>query len=701
VRYLDALRREPLPALAREACWRAYKQWKKMDLSHRLRQPWRVAFRNIPYYRPDLQKVSRETRDVIVAFADEIRAGRFPFLSYDTAGLGMAPKWNLDFVCGAEWPYIRYEGRECVRHDGSDVKVPYELSRLQFLPVLGKAHLLKGDNSYRHAAKDLLTHWIESNPPAVGVNWTIAMEAALRGMSICFLLNLLAPFGPNDEAWLATVTRSLADHVLYIEAHLEFSYLSSSNHYLSDVVGLYCLFLFLDGEGMQGRRHRYRQSIESEMMRQVYEDGGDYEASTGYHVLVTQLFTTALLLMRAEGARPASTFIERLKLMFRFLNAVASPSGQVPHVGDCDDGRVELLNDDLRQMMLLPVAERNSLRVSNLLGLGQQLLGEGAGQADDAAWFGLAGSVRAPQLGTPSLPPAVAVSPKSGIAIVRTQSAELLFLAIPNGISGRGSHTHNDKLSFVLRVGGEEILCDSGTGCYTRDAAIRNRFRRTAAHNTLVVDGKEQNRFDAGPHGIFSLGNEAVVTPIEWGTEPGGYFLRASHNGYHSLGATHARSIHVREREEALVIEDMVDGFGIHDLEINFQVAPPYTPTVEPHANRVRCHVVRNGDVQLIIDGPDDWDCEVRPSLVSTIYGSTTPATNVRFRACVAVPRRVTTYISWAHVSTLMPKVTHNKKEPSLAYEGLKRLTTRMNQSAFGEHERKVLARSTRGAASL
>jgi len=170
--------------------------------------------------------------------------------------------------------------------------------------ILGKAHVLTGDESYRVAAKELLTHWIESNPVPLGVNWTIAMEAALRAMSICFLLNLLSPLRGEEHPWLATVTRSLSQHLLYIEANIEFSHLLTSNHYLSDIVGVYCLSMFLDGEGMAAKRHKYRKRIEAEMAQQVYEDGGDHEASTGYQVLVTQLFATALLLMRSERSAP-------------------------------------------------------------------------------------------------------------------------------------------------------------------------------------------------------------------------------------------------------------------------------------------------------------------------------------------------------------------------------------------------------------
>src|SRR6266436_5936543 len=542
MRIIRILKRESPLALAREVMWRATRGWRKRRILARIEHPGDVKFRYITYYDPDLQCLSEHAKTLIVAFADEIRAGRYPFLGYGTVDLGTRPKWNLDFVSGREWPYVRSECRDCIRHDGSDVKVPFELSRLQFLPILGKAHVLTGDESYRVAAKELLTHWIQANPVPLGVNWTIAMEAALRAMSICFLLDLLSPFRPEEQSWLATVTQSLVQHLLYIEANIEFSHLLTSNHYLSDIVGLYCLSMFLDGEGMTARRREYRQRIEAEMAKQVYEDGGDYEAATGYQVLVTQLFTTALLLMRTEHPAPATAFIERLRMMFLFLNTVASASGQLPQVGDCDDGRTELLVDDIQQMIHLPVPERNSLRVPNLLGLGQRLFGEGAGDGDDAAWYGFTDSTRIsypdPQINPGSACP-MRVLPKSGIGILRHGSAEILFFAIPTGIFGKGSHTHNDKLSFVLRVGGQEVLCDSGTGGYGRDVTTRNRFRSTAAHNTLVIGGTEQNRIDTGPRGLFILGNEAAVSQIQEGREARGCFLRASHTGYRSLGVRH------------------------------------------------------------------------------------------------------------------------------------------------------------------
>jgi len=658
MRVIRILKRESPFLVAREVWWRVRREWNKSRLLGRLEHLRHVKFRAVPYYNPDLQTLSEESLALIVAFADEIRAGRYPFLGYGTAELGTRPKWNLDFLSGTEWPYVRCECRECIRHDGSDVKVPFELSRLQFLPILAKAHVLTGDESYRDTAKELLTHWIQSNPASVGVNWTVAMEAALRAMSICFLLNLLSPLRPEEQPWLATVTRSLAQHLLYIEANIEFSHLLTSNHYLSDIVGLYCLSLFLDGEGMAARRREYRQRIEAEMAQQVYEDGGDYEASTGYQVLVTQLFTTALLLMRSESSAPAApAFADRLKMMFQFLGTVANTRGQLPHVGDCDDGRTELLVDDLQQMIHCPVAERNSQRVSRLLGLGQRLFGVGTGPGDHAAWHGFTDATRIPfsdcRLDPSSASSPIKVLPNSGIGVLKHGSAELLFFAIPNGILGKGSHTHNDKLSFVLRVGGQEVLCDSGTGCYTKDIATRNRFRSTAAHNTLMIDGMEQNRIDASPQGLFILGNEAAVSSIEAGRETQGWFLRASHSGYRSLGVTHTRTVRAVHGECAFIVEDQLRGDGVHDFELNLQLALNRNAQLAAAENGILCRILGDPQVQLAIAGPAGLQGAIEPSLISSTYGATVPAIKVRIWGRAIVPARITTHISWVDSNSL------------------------------------------------
>jgi hypothetical protein len=234
--------------------------------------------------------------------------------------------------------------------------------------------------------------------------------------------------------------------------------------------------------------------------------------------------------------------------------------------------------------------------------------------------------------------------------VLRHGRAELLFFALPNGIGGKGSHTHNDKLSFVLRVGGEDVLCDSGTGCYTRDAETRNHFRRTAAHNTIMVDDTEQNRVASGRRGLFMLGNEAVVSPIRSDCGPRGASICASHSGYRSLGITHTRSIRVDAAHQAFVIEDDLDGHGIHDIEFNLQLAPNRSASVSTVENGIVCRIFGSRRGQLTVAGPAGLVASVLPSSVSATYGSTVPAMKVCIRGKVEFPTRITTQISWTEV---------------------------------------------------
>ena len=63
----------------------------------------------------------------------------------------------------------------------------------------------------------------------------------------------------------------------------------------------------------------------------------------------------------------------------------------------------------------------------------------------------------------------------------------------PNGQNGRGGHAHNDKLSFELMLDGEDVIVDPGTYAYTSNPEERNKFRSTAYHNTVTLNGFEQN----------------------------------------------------------------------------------------------------------------------------------------------------------------------------------------------------------------
>ena len=71
--------------------------------------------------------------------ADEICAHRFDLLGSGPTELGPEIDWHTDFKTGRRWP-LRHSSLLPVAYgDGSDIKVPWELSRCQHLPLLAAA----------------------------------------------------------------------------------------------------------------------------------------------------------------------------------------------------------------------------------------------------------------------------------------------------------------------------------------------------------------------------------------------------------------------------------------------------------------------------------------------------------------------------------------------------------------------------------
>lgn len=626
------LRQESAITLVREAVLRIHRHWRQRRFA---RRGWTgacpVRFRPAGY-RDFLQRLcGTPPARPIIDYAEALCQGEFRFLGYPEQNLGLTPKWNVDFVSGKAWPQTESDGITVVAGDGSDVKVPWELSRLQFLPVVAEAFRLTGDSRYRRRALEFLSDWIEENPLCLGINWTIAMEAALRAISMCMALELLWPFSADEQQSLCKVERSLWQHLEFIEAHSEFSHFCRSNHYLSNISGLYCLCSFLQGGDMAARRDRYRAALEREIRSQVYADGGDKEASTGYHVLVTQLFAVPFLVGQATGEAFSGEYSDRLAGMHRWITVVADESGRLPHLGDCDDGRVELLSEDLEQMQTSP-PQRHSLQVGSMASLGRALF-------PSAQLHRIAASG--------SRPAEVNILPQSGIAVAQCASAEVVFLAMPNGLGGKGSHTHNDKLSFVLRIDGNELLCDSGAGSYSRDVALRNRLRATAAHNTLSIDFQEQNRFDSQLTQVFRMSNDAVPTPIQATVETNSVNLWAAHSGYARFGITHTRSMRLTDGE--LSITDTIEGAGAHDFQLTFQL-PVITPavTIMQDAAGGICRVPCLQGLEIRCSAPVPLTMEKQPSERSCAYGQISDAARLAVSGQGKLPIKIATRITWS-----------------------------------------------------
>jgi hypothetical protein len=112
-------------------------------------------------------------------------------------------------------------------------------------------------------------------------------------------------------------------------------------------------------------------------------------------------------------------------------------------------------------------------------------------------------------------------------------------------------HSHSDVLSFVCRRGPAWWLVDSGTYTYM-DPAWRDRFRGSAAHNTIRIDGQDQ----AKPIGPFRWANPPAVQIHDWSSTEDRDLLDAE---CRYSGFSHRRRFEFR-KPNILVVLDHVEG---------------------------------------------------------------------------------------------------------------------------------------------
>ena len=227
---------------------------------------------------------------------------RWPLLGYGAREFGARVDWLREPASGARWPLGFHGDARLVRGDGSDVRALWELNRLGHLLALGRAYAAGGGEELAGEFFAQVEGWREQNPAGQGPNWACAMEVSLRAVNLLAALTLFRRSPALDGERLARLLALFDAHGRHVRRNLEYSYIATGNHYLSDVAGLLWLGLLLpELDAAEGWREFALKELPRELDRQVLADGADWEASTGYQRFVTEIFLYSFLLCRENG----------------------------------------------------------------------------------------------------------------------------------------------------------------------------------------------------------------------------------------------------------------------------------------------------------------------------------------------------------------------------------------------------------------
>jgi hypothetical protein len=164
---------------------------------------------------------------------------------------------------------------------------------------------------------------------------------------------------------------------------------------------------------------------------------------------------------------------------------------------------------------------------------------------------------------------------EGGAAVLRGGRDHVFVDCGPVGLAGRGGHGHNDVTSVDAMLDGVALVLDPGTFTYTGSPEWRNRFRSTASHNAVQVDGEELNRLGA-PHHLWSLRDDARPLAVSLAEEDGVHVLRVGHTGYRRLAdpVEVARTVRLDPAAHRLLVADEVRAEREHTLTARLTLPP-------------------------------------------------------------------------------------------------------------------------------
>ena len=533
--------------------------------------------------RPWVQALPRgfDTQPYILA-ADRILDGRFDVFALENAQLGFPPRWNVDPKTGVEAPLefgLDLDYRDSARV--GDIKYLWEINRHLELVTLAQAWHLTGNERHARGARTLVDSWLAACPYPKGANWCASLEHAIRLTNWAFAWQLLgadgAPIfaGRDGRAFRRRWLAGIYQHCHFIDRHFS-RHSSANNHLLGEATGLFIASLNWPFWRESARwRDRARAEIAREALLQTYEDGVNREQAVWYHHSVADMLLMAGLFARANGCGFDETYWRALESMLDFLASIMDAGGNVPAIGDADQG----------VLVRLAPAQPWPGVYRSLLASGAVLFGRAefrlkAGGLDDKTRWLLGDDTEArfAAVAGPQAPLPVRRSfPRAGYYILgdRFETAAEVRIVADAGALGYlsiAAHGHADALAFTLSVGGSPLLVDSGTFAYHTELPWRHYFRGTSAHNTVMVDGEDQSLFA----GAFLWLQHAEATVEEFTCSPALQLLVARHDGYRRLAdpVRHRRSWQYDTASATLTVCDELLCAGTHAAEIFWHFAP-------------------------------------------------------------------------------------------------------------------------------
>ena len=503
--------------------------------------------------RADLvRELLPDDAEAIVAASKRVLAGEFSLLGYEPTTLQRPLRYDFDPFTGGTWSDRHGLLLDYRTAAVGDPKWIWELNRLQHVPLLLAAWLISHDERFRTAAIKDLEAWLSQTRPGFGIAWNNGFEAGMRAISLALCVDALREAGPACIELRRRIAVLLAHHVRWIRRYPS-RYSSANNHRLGELVGIIAASSLVPELRLESAAAAALSELELRCREQFGPDGGHVEQAFGYAVFASDLLVVGAGSLNATGREVPGWLGEALR---RSADALALQLGfddPEPRYGDCDDGRATVLDGQSTRT-------GRAVCASLAAWLGHPGARTAARALDPTAlwFFGREGVTRFEKAAR-SESASNGWLPELGLIVLREGATTVTFDIGALGWGPLAAHGHADALQVTLAHGGDILVGDPGTGSYFGSNLVRNAFRGTGFHATVLVDDLDQAEI-AGP---FLWRRAPRVEALEGDVER--RVASGRHDGYARLAApvSHTRTVALLE-DGLVLVRDVLESRGRH-----------------------------------------------------------------------------------------------------------------------------------------
>lgn len=413
----------------------------------------------------------------------------------------------------------------------------YNLHYLEFLLPLAVKYEQTLDEQYFCKFENLLNKWMKQSSEDSFEPYTISMR--IPNLLICMelLKNRIA-----ETSIGAQLQTSIYQQYQYLLRTQELGLLA--NHYFENLKTIVISSLLFRE---QETYHKYFNLLLKQIEEQILEDGMHFERSFMYHkIILEDILRIHEVLISTEHKGDAEKLIPTIQKMTLVIENIEKGFHRTPLFNDAGN------NVSKSKEALVKAAGR-------ICGYG--IFGRG-GQ-EYVKREGLRKSAQQKKL-------AETAFSESGYYKLYTEKAALLFDCGKIGPSYMGGHAHCDCLSFELALNGDVIFVNSGTGQYQGE--LRRFFRSTSAHNTIMIDDREQSEL----WGEHRAGRRISKVRGNTAEEIDGDTVTGSFRSYY--GDNFRRRMRLTNENRLFITDDFtVHRKGRHIARQFFHIAPGYS----------------------------------------------------------------------------------------------------------------------------